>query len=376
MCPPWINYEFFFIIRMTKIFLFSKVQKMPYGRMYRRAPRVNRSSFTRGVAASARKGGKAAAVAKARAVNKPIARIQRKRMAPISKVAKNTQSVVVLARQVRALQRARIGEIQRHVMEASSFFIIPKTTPAIFSMINFGNSVQITEYRHSASPPYVTNTLLATLAPATGSQMNLTPAQTAQAAVLDQYKFYKTSTDDSVPVDASYVPISSTMLIQLTTTFSSSSALENDRWVLIMFVKQKPSAIKVTSNIHHYNLPDAAAGLVDLASENPFERMPFPRSHYKVLVKKWVKLSRDHKDADHRVDKTFTMRFSYPHQYVNNDESAVTNPANPTGSILYDNFNQRIPIAQNVFCIMQSSIANIECRMRKTDVWRDPHGND
>lgn len=345
---------------------------MPNGRMYRRAPmaRSNRASsrsFT-----SASKARRSSQVAKKRATNQPIARIQRRRRAPITKVAKNTRSVLVLAKQVRALQRSQIGLIQRHVLELNQIFIIPKVTPAIFSLINFSPTVQVTEQRHLAVAPYVQNTLLATFQPA-DEQLANTPEQTAKAAVLDSYKFYKTSTDDSIPADASYVPISTSMLVQLETTFETQQEME--RWVLIMIVKQKPRSIHVTSNVHHYNLPDASAGLMNLADKNPFDRMPFPTRHYQVLVKKWVKLVHSPVDNTHVATKTFTLKFNYPHQYVNNDISNVTDPLNPTGPVISDNFNQRIPIAQNVFCLMQASSANVYVRIRKTDVWRDPHGN-
>lgn len=342
--------------------------------MYRRAPRTGRSRYSARTATTSTKTGRANAVARARATNKPVARIQRKRAAPITRVAKNTASVAVLARQVRSLQRAQIGLIQRHVLDASTQFWIPQVTPAIFSLINFENNSNIIECRQSDTAPYLTTVTLASLTPRSDQQMAVAPGNTAKAAVLDPYKFYKTATDDAVPLDGSYVPISTNLLISLSTNFSASTN-ESDRWVLIMFIKQKTASIKKTTNVHHYNLPDAAAGLTHLASSDSFERLPFPHQYYTVLEKKWIKLVNPPQATNRTVERTVNMKFNYPHQYVNNDHSMATNPTNVSGTI-QDDFNARIPIGQNIFCIMQVSGGGVNCKLRKTDVWRDPHGND
>lgn len=347
---------------------------MRYGRTNVRLRRTNYrgARLTRNVAAQ--KIGRAARVALARKTNQPVARIQRQRARPMTKVMKNTASVAVLSRQVRSLQRAQIGLLQRHVMDVDQF-LIPEVTPAIFSVLNFEHlNNHILEYRHSTVAPYVNTVTLTTFA-AAQDQLGQTPGQTAQAAALDPYKFYKTATDDQVPQDSSYVPISTNLLVSLETIFQAAST-DTDRWVLIMFIQQKAKTIKRTTNIHHYNLPEAATGLTYLASTDPFERLPFPSQYYKVLVKKWVKLHNPPQNIDRTVTRTFNMKFQYPHQYVNNDHSIATNPVNPGGPVIYDTFDSRIPVGQNVFCIIQCSRPNaITCKLRKTDVWRDPHGN-
>ena len=345
---------------------------MPYGRTNVRVRRTNYrgSRFTRNVAAQ--KIGRAARVALARKTNKPIARIQRKRARPMTKVAKNTASVYVLSKQVRALQRAQIGLVQRHVLETNQSFVIPKETPAIFSLINFERGVSIIHRKRDEvqGSDVINNVSLATFNPSNNEM-----SDAIGSAEYDPFKFFKTQTDDVVPQDASYVPLSSTLLIQLSTSFGITAEME--RWVLIMIIKQRPKSIQLTSNVHQYNLPDSSVGLINLASKDPFERMQFPIKHFQVLSKKWVKLTHNPVAETHTATKTFSMKFNYPHQYVNNDHSLAHSPA--TAGAIQDNFNQRIPIGQNVFCILSSSgdtaYYDVSCKIRKTDVWRDPHGN-
>lgn len=340
--------------------------------MYRRAPRSNRPRAPRRVAAAAAKDNRASKVALARSVNVPVARIQRKRAQPTTRVQKNTASVYVLSKQVRALQRAQIGLIQRHVLELSNSFIVPAETPAIFSLINFERGVNIVHRKREEvqGVDVINNIVLGTFNPANNEM-----SDAIGSPEYDPYKFFKTETDDVVPVDASYVPISSTMLFRLSTTYGTSS--EMDRWVLIMIIKQRPKSIQLHSAVHQYNLPDSSVGLMNLASKDPFKRMQFPTKHFQVLDKKWVKLVHSPVDNSHVAEKTFTMKFNYPHQYVNNDHSLAH--AVGTSGAIQDSFSQRIPIGQNVFCIIQSSRddsgSDISCKIRKIDVWRDPHGN-
>lgn len=347
---------------------------MPYGGKTYGAARASRArAYVRRGAAS-----RAAAFTRRRNANKPVLRIQRKKYVP--KIAKNTQSIYTLAKQVRNLQRSQLGCYQQRsescTIDGSQW---SNTAPLCFAANNFIDENPIISVANADTSNPSVNKLTAFMFHKMGG-VNMPT----------KYDFWSESHDDSASREV-YLPISSTMTFEfnymtniLGTQHQGGNAYAvwpEDVTIHIL----KPKKVLYQTTEHAYTMPDCLPGFAHLADISMLNKNSINPNYWTVVKSKTIRF-RMKKDFRTAVDETVQMfrkvniHLPFPNKLVKPDLD-FDPTTTPQGIHVFASNN----FVKDIYWVVisrSSSFANVgstlnprlEVSMKRIIRWRDQHG--
>lgn len=275
---------------------------MPYGRPYStlRSDRKSRYSRTSTAARSSR-------VAKARSGgNKAVAKTQKSRYVP--KTVKNTSSIYTLARQVKSLQRAQIGQVQKNYerLEFGNHTVTwSEGQNFLFAMNDFtdesplfGGKTDSTTFPGNNVPGYIVE-----------SQFQ---HHTPVFAGFGDYSYWKGANDDQANKDC-YLPLSS----EINMSFNANNLKSGYTvWIRVDIFKMKK--VLLHSNVHRLSLPSNMQALGKMATDNLQNRNRFNKTYFNLIKTKWIKLH-NNQETDMPVTGYFKHWQKFPEKVLKLD---------------------------------------------------------
>lgn len=330
---------------------------MPYGfrnfssTRYKSAARASSSGRARSVATARSTVTKAP---KSTTYNAPVyKRLRRPRPGAKTNTGRNKNAIVTLARQVKALQNHRFGELQNHTQFAliQSGNLPTNDRPIAFMLNDFYDQMTYKGVNLSGN---------ATFAPAVQLQR-----QTYKSDLNDNYEWNaKRNTDTVSPIQ--YKPVYTRLRLSFDALFDGSDYAETMR-VTILKVKSYEATNKL-----FVTLPTALGAYRNL-SERDYspDRNYFDKQYHSVLYDKWVSFrpkAMDSSDSS-KIRKQVTISWRYKDEVFKPDFTDA-----PSGQTFWTNVpqNQQYWVLISASSGMTGHLQTME--IGKFDSWRDMHG--
>ena len=323
----------------------------------RRSRFLNSRSTARNVAVRAK-----------RSVNKAVARTQRKTF--LSRPARNTDSIVSLARQVANLQKTQIGLFQKnyeicklhnHGWHDHAPFAFPLNNFLKDECRIFQATEDTTSHPGHIVPAYVVRNQFAHWSP-------------TSPLLSDQFNYWAGANSDSASFIA-YRPISTTLNFKFTAPALPPNV---DYWVRIDIVQCKKTLPH--SNVHSLTLPNNLLALGNLAHDDIEKRNRINRQYFKIHKTKWLRMHNDKNSTNTTIEKWCKIHWKFNQFKKSSTEDldagavidTVTGPVSTT-------FETQMP-KQDIYWVILST-SNQEPADDKIEVdisryisYRDQHG--
>lgn len=313
-------------------------------------------AYTKNIKQFNKKGGTAAKFPLSSTKNAPVRRVYKKNR-PVTKVSRNKNAIMTLARQVKTLQQQRFGEIQTHTQYSGYLGLVSDLNklkanrPFCFCINNFYDQ---DIYKGDVNSGIATYGVAGTF-----------HRQTYLSDLNDEYEWNaRRNTDIVSPIE--YKPVFTRLNIE----FAFNPAFMNTAGQLrITILKIKPYQ---TSNKLAVALPTTLGAYRNLAEQvGAANRNYFDKSYHQVLMDKWisVKAPPAAQAVQGEYKRYCRIDFRYPDMVLKPDITA--HPANQT-------FWTNTKTAEQIWCLISTSAQLEECltytQIGKFDTWRDAHG--
>jgi len=303
--------------------------------------------------------GRYKSVAAKRRTNRPVARIQRTPYAP--QRAKNTASIVQLARQVRSLQTSQIGSFQQRIekytenLNAGTGSFTTKN-PWAFC---------VNDFLLGATPGCP---IFATGSPAGEYKRGYWGTVATDINNNEIWDMWQDTQNDQCSL-TQYMPISSTLQFEF--TIDDMPAAADTVWIRIDFVKMKNT--HATTTQHQWNLPTCLPGMANLATDHLNVRNTInPALFTKVAKTKWLKIKPSMLANTNVVARTKQV-VQFPAKILKPDIADFAT----SGESFYSN----VALKDQVWCLINTSVHDdnpwpqgLRVELRRHNKWRDPHG--
>lgn len=352
---------------------------MPRTRTFRETSfggRAARAAAARRAQAASR----TARVLKARSTNKAVARIQRKAYVP--KLVKNTASIRVLAKQVRALQRSKIGPVQS-VSEAWNWTWISGSLgatyfrdqrPILFCAHDFIDPGGVRAPIYYSQDNSLTQDTVGQL-PGTAStwQRHVFPG-TGEGVGADDFNFWF-KTDDNHASQEIYLPLSTNITFQFSGKMFTQTA---DVRFRIDVIRQKK--MMTVNTDRRLQLPDAIQGLGNMISDDMLNRNRFNKEYFEVQQTKYITVKPPPAAINTTaasVDREVNLYIPFKHHMLKPDIDAEGSSNDHPA--FYKNCDPRklvwVLISTDMIGTPHPDL-QFKMAMKRTNRWRDQHGTD
>lgn len=315
---------------------------------------------------SAARARRTSAVAKARSTvtkapkstrfNAPVFRKLRKPKRKFTKVARNKGAIITLARQVKALQQQRFGELQSHTMylNLTGTNLPTPAQPLAFILNNFYDQ------------PVYKGAVLSGPGTTGSATYNTGPTiqrQTFQGDLDDQFEWNARRNNDVVSL-VEYKPVYTRLKLNFNYTMAGTGFPATLR---VTVLKIKPY---LASNKLNVTIPGALGAYRNLAArEFDPARNYFDKRYHTVLYDKWINTnwSNDTNVTD-LVRRSVTISWRY--KDIVHKPDITTTPGNQV-------FWTNVPTKDVLWVLVSAGdhhdrLSSME--IGKFDTWRDPHG--
>lgn len=320
---------------------------------------------------------------KKRNANQPVRRIQRKKYVP--KVKKNTQSIYALAKQVRTLQRTRLGLYQDRVesctIDGSQWH---DTAPLLIMANNFIDQAPVC----SVANPDTTTPSVTTLTRFNTHAMggNVMPGS---------YNFWNEHHDDQASSEA-YLPISTTLEFRLKYTQTMLAAYPYSTPIpeKVTIHVLKPKKHMMNSSEHRYVLPDALPGLAKIATRDMLYANKINTKYFDIVQSKTFSFLQpkyfalppqsDPSATNQAIEmeRYCKIHLPFPSRILKPDIDPATLAV---GAQAYTTVPVNIPIDQQYWILISRSLDHsvvggqhncvMDVSIKRTNRWRDQHGS-